>query len=161
MPNLATIDPRRAATKISETCSPELWRRLTNETLSWGEACAALAESPETMVEVATVADRLQAAIEPCGDRVVIEALTPLLALYNVPRKTEQEAAMFWRFYLDTLSGFPAEAVRAGVSDYVADAKSEWFPKPGPLKALCERRAIPLRMAASRAAKALQIARRS
>jgi hypothetical protein len=50
------------------------------------------------------------------------------------------------------------QALNEAIADYVADARSEWFPKPGPLKDICDRRTIPLRMAFSRARKALEIA---
>ena len=82
--------------------------------------------------------------------------MAPLLTLYGVADKTEGEAGAFWGFYLDTLGSLPLEALRAGVAEYVADQKSEFFPKPGPLLAICERHAAPLRMAANRAAKALE-----
>jgi len=88
----------------------------------------------------------------------VVEALAPLLALYGVSRKTDAEAKAFWGFYIEALAEVPREALREGVRDYVADARSEWFPKPGPLKALVDRRTIPLRTAYSRARKALEIA---
>jgi len=87
---------------------------------------------------------------------VVIETLAPLMALYGVGKKSEREAEAFWGYYLDALGSLPAEALRSGVAEYVDDAKSEWFPKPGPLKAICERHAIKIRMAASRARKALE-----
>ncbi len=70
--------------------------------------------------------------------------------------KSEAEARSFWGFYIDTLGGLPREAVTRGVADYVASA-AEFFPKPGPLKALCERHAIPIRMAENRARKALEV----
>lgn len=97
----------------------------------------------------------LERTIEPCGPAVVLEVLAPLLALYGVGRKSDAEAEAFWGFYLDALGGLPAEALRNGVAEYVADGKSEFFPRPGPLKAICERHAVPLRMAANRARKAL------
>lgn len=127
--------------------------------MSWGDACIALAEDPDSIAEIRTVNAALQRQMEPCGPELVIEVLAPLLALYGVGRKTEAEAEAFWGFYMDALGALPAEALRAGVAEYVADPKSEWFPKPGPLRAICERHAIPVRMAASRARKALEIAK--
>jgi hypothetical protein len=80
------------------------------------------------------------------------------MALYGVPRKSEAEAKAFWGFYIQTLEEVPLQALNEAIADYVADARSEWFPKPGPLKDICARRTIPLRMAFSRARKALEIA---
>lgn len=110
------------------------------------------------MKELQAVDDQLQAAIEPAGGHAVVQILAPMLALYGVPRKSESEAEAFWGFYIDVLSDLPAESLRDGVAAYVADSKSEFFPKPGPLKAICERFAIKPRMAASRSRKALEIA---
>lgn len=117
-----------------------------------------LADDPEARGELARVAGQLQRHAEPCGPKVVAATLGPLLTLYGVADKTEAESKTFWRFYIDALGSLPAEAVRAGVAEYVQDARSEFFPKPGPLKAICERHAIPLRMAAHRAQKALELA---
>lgn len=151
-----TTTPPPPARKTSELCTPALWRRLTDANVSWSDAIRRLAEDPDSRTELSQVAERLEVAIWPCGAEAVIETLAPLLALYGVPRKSEAEAEAFWRFYLDTLENLPAEALRAGVAEYVADPKSEFFPKPGPLKAICERHAIPLRMAANRAERALR-----
>lgn len=151
-------DPTSAklpATKASETCTPALWRRLTDASVSWSDAIADLASDIELVPELRAACVALQRCAEPCGPQAVVETLAPLLALYGVPRKSEAEADAFWGFYLDTLGNLPAEALRSGVAEYVADAKSEFFPKPGPLKAICERHAVPLRMAANRAQKAL------
>lgn len=117
-----------------------------------------LAENPEAMAELRTVNGQLQAAVEPAGGHAVVQILAPMLALYGIPRKTESEAEAFWGFYIDVLGDLPAEALRDGVAAYVADPKSEFFPKPGPLKAICERFAIKARMAASRSRKALESA---
>jgi hypothetical protein len=115
-----------------------------------------LAEDPDARAELVVVNAALQRHVEPCGPKVIAAALGPLLTLYGVADKSEAENRTFWGFYIDALGGLPAEAVRAGVAEYVSDAKSEFFPKPGPLKAICERHAIPLRMAANRAQKALE-----
>lgn len=114
-----------------------------------------LAADTSVFLELRDASRDLQRHVEPCGPQIVVETLAPLLALYGVPRKSPTEADAFWGFYLDTLGSLPPEALRAGVAEYVADPKSEFFPKPGPLKAICERHAVPLRMAANRAQRAL------
>lgn len=135
-----------------------MWQRLTSAGDSWLEASRAIAEDPDSLGELMHASDRLLAHAEPCGGDMVGKTLAPLLTLYGVQAKNPTEWKAFWAFYVDALGDLPAEALKAGVADYVSDAKSEFFPKPGPLKALCERHAIPIRMAASRARKALQIA---
>ena len=115
-----------------------------------------LAEDPAVRGELVRVAGRLQRHTEPCGPKAVAKTLAPLATLYGVSDKGEAEWRAFWGFYADALGELPAEALAAGVAEYVADPKSEFFPKPGPLKAICERHAVPLRMAANRARKALE-----
>jgi hypothetical protein len=108
------------------------------------------------MRELPVVVAQLERHVEPCGAKWVAAILGPLLTLYGVPDKSEGEAKAFWGFYIDALGGLPREAVAAGVAEYVSAADSEFFPKPGPLKAICDRHAVPLRMAANRARKALE-----
>lgn len=129
---------------------------MTNARLTWAEAVEDLRDHYGQSPVLAQAARKLARHIEPCGQRAVIAVLAPLLSLYGVPNKSEAEAKTFWGFYIDALGSLPAEALKAGVAEYVADPKSEFFPKPGPLKAICERHAIPLRMAANRAARAVQ-----
>jgi len=117
---------------------------------------ADLASDPVLRGELSLASLRLARHVEPCGAHQVVQILGPLLTLYGVADKSENEAKAFWGFYIDALGDLPAEALRAGVAEYVADAKSEFFPKPGPLKSICDRHAVPLRMAANRAAKALE-----
>ena len=131
---------------------------MTDASIPWADACRQLADDPDSRSELMMVAGALQRQVEPCGPAMVVETLAPLLALYGVGKKSESEAEAFWGFYMDALSGVPAEALRSAVAEYVADAKSEWFPKPGPLRALCDRHAIKIRMAASRARKAVELA---
>ena len=143
---------------LSARISPGLMRRLQNADMTWSEASADLATDPQAVAELRQAWGGIEAAMEPCGGSAVVEALAPLLALYGVPRKTDAEAKAFWGFYIETLAEVPREALRDAVREYVADGRSEWFPKPGPLRAIADRKTIPLRMAYSRARKALEIA---
>lgn len=83
----------------------------------------------------------------PAGDNAVAAILVPLVSLYGVGKKSDGEWASFWSFYIEALGDLPREAIEQGVKDYVADARSEYFPKPGPLRALCLKRARPALMA--------------
>ena len=154
----ALTPARPNATTLSARISPGLMQRLQNADTTWSEASAELAADPQAVAELRQAWGQIETALEPCGGQAVVEALAPLLALYGVSRKTDAEAKAFWGFYIEALADLPREALRDAVRDYVADARSEWFPKPGPLKALADRRTIPLRMAYSRARKALEIA---
>lgn len=151
-----TTHAKPLAKTASALTTPGLWRRLTDASVPWADAIRELAQDPIARSELEVVVWDLERTIEPCGPETVVETLAPLLALYGVGKKSAAEAEAFWGFYLDALGSLPAEALRLGVAEYVADPKSEFFPKPGPLKAICERHAVPLRMAANRARKALQ-----
>src|ERR1700756_2134140 len=154
---LTPTNAKLPAKTASAICTPGLWRRLTDASVNWTDACKMLATDPTARAELMLIEADLYRTVEPCGPALVIETLAPLLALYGVPRKSDSEAEAFWGFYMDALCSLPPEALRLGVAEYVADGKSEFFPRPGPLKAICERHAIPLRMAANRAQKALAL----
>jgi len=145
----ALTPSKPSALTLSKRISPGLMRRLQNAEQTWADASADLAADPSAVAELREAWPVIEAAMEPCGGHAVVQALAPLMALYGVPRKSEAEAKAFWGFYIQTLEEVPLQ-----------DRKStrEWFPKPGPLKDICDRRTIPLRMAFSRARKALEIA---
>jgi len=153
---LTPTNAKPLAKTASAECSGELWRRLTNVNLGWAEAVADLAADPEACRELAVISGQLARHAEPSGPHHVVQILGPLMTLYGVADKSEGEAKAFWGFYIDALGDLPVEALRRGVGEYVADGKSEFFPKPGPLKTICDRHAWPIRMAANRAAKALE-----
>lgn len=107
--------------------------------------------------ELELVAERLEQHAKGCGPKAVIATLTPLVTLYGVSDKTEAEWKTFWRFYIEALEEMPIEALKAGVAEYVQRPDSEFFPKPGPLRAICSEQAAPVWCAVSRARRALQI----
>jgi hypothetical protein len=155
MTDLATTnDNQPLATTASAECSPALWRQLMSEK-TWEQATMELAHFHRS--ELLTVAERLEAHAKGCGAKAVIAELMPLVTLYGVPDRSEKEWTMFWRFYIDTLGELPIEALRRGVAEYVERKDSEFFPKPGPLKAICAEHAGPVWKAVGRVRRALQI----
>lgn len=126
--------------------------------MAFEEDCRAIADDRQALAELRIVAPLIIECAKPCGPDAVISTLAPLVSLYGVQGKSDTEWKAFWKFYIDALGSLPAEALKRGVADYVGDARSEWFPKPGPLKALCEAHASGPRMAASRAKFTLEIA---
>lgn len=152
---LTQTSARPLATTASAECSPALWQRLTSN-LPFEQAINELAGDDACRAELVAVGERIRRHAEPCGSKAVIALLTPLVSLYGVPDKSEAEWRAFWRFYTEALGELPLEALKAGVDDYVNKPDSEFFPKPGPLKALCNERAVPVRKAANRAQIALQ-----
>lgn len=133
---------------VSTVCRPELWRRLTDSRLPFFEACEELARNRS---DVAAALPALEALAAPCGSKAVVATLVPLVTLYGVSDKSEAEWKVFWGFYIKAMEELPLDALRAGVTDYTKAADSEFFPKPGPLLALCEKHAAPVRTALSRA----------
>lgn len=79
--------------------------------------------------------DRLEAACRPAGPEGVVEALAPLLAIFHMDERAGSEA--FWQVYIDVLEDVPICSLNAGVKAYLGRPESDWFPRPGPLKALC------------------------
>lgn len=106
--------------------------------------------------ELRQVAARLAVHCKGCGSEAVIKALAPLVTLYGVSDRSEGEWTAFWRFYIDALERSPIEALKAGVADYVAHPNSEFFPKPGPLKALVDKRSSAMLTAMHRADRAVK-----
>jgi hypothetical protein len=133
---------------VSVGCSPGLWQQLTGHNVTFYAAVEALEPYRD---QVLAVLPQLEAAAAGCGAKAVIAELAPLVSLYGVPDKSEGEWKAFWGFYTAALADVPLAALKAAVQDYVKDGKSEFFPKPGPLLALADGRAAPLRMAYSRA----------
>jgi hypothetical protein len=129
---------------------------LTNPSQTFAEAVKELAGDAAIRAELMVASDRLQQKLAPCGKEAIIAELSPMLAVYGVGEKSEREWATFWKLYIQALGDLPLEALRGGVAEYTTRADSEFFPKPGPLRAICERYAVPLRMAASRAKRALE-----
>lgn len=159
MSDLITLDGRPLAKTASAECSPELWRRLTEHS-SFQYACEELVADDRCLAELRQVADRIEAHAAPCGPKAVAAELAPLVTIYGVADRSEGEWAAFWRFYTEALQDLPLAALRNGVKAYVAQPDSEFFPKPGPLKALCQREASEVWTALGRSRQALKIADR-
>ena len=123
---------------------------MTDRTLSFQDAVSLVVGKPEALAAL----PKLEQHAEPCGAKAVVALLTPLVTLYGVADRSESEWKAFWGFYIKALSDLPFEALRSGVEEYVGRGDSEFFPKPGPLKALALKQAEPLLMALGRARKA-------
>ena len=155
---MSTASPRHAltVTTASTPWSRELELLLTDERLDHSQALEALHSSP-LRVEALMLRDAIRERAAPASDQVIVTTLLPLVSLYGVGKKSDAEWAAFWGFYIEALGDLPREAIEGGVRDFVADAKSEWFPKPGPLRALCLVRARPALMAWGRVRKLVAI----
>lgn len=137
MNDLAKIPEQQIAKTVSDECSPELWRLLTDHRRGHFEMVEDLIKNDIARTEIRAISDRMEAHLTPCGKEVVVEILAPLVAVYGVPDRSKGEWSAFWRIYIEALSDLPTEVLRAGVTAYVNRGTSEFFPKPGPLKQLC------------------------
>lgn len=145
-----TVAAHRETTTFTP-CSPALDKLLTSETLSWQGASELIAHAPEAIYELDGVIANLDARMEPCGVEFIISQLAPLRSIYGIGQKSQAEWGAFWKIYAAQVETYPREAVVAAVSEYVGLPTSEFFPKPGPLKALCEKHTTKLRLAIGRA----------
>jgi hypothetical protein len=131
--------------------SPPLWRLLSSNLPADGEV-EAICSDPLLHREVKHAAPYLKALAQGVGDEGVGRALQPLVVVFGVGDAATTKA--FWRVYYEALRDIPAEALGAAVRDYTLQADAQWFPKPGPLRALALKHAEPLYKAAYRAKRA-------
>lgn len=148
---IATRPAKSTAISASAACSPELWKLLTGREPNYLDNTARVARDPALKAEVIAALPDIVRLAAPCGPKFVIGALMPLVAVFGVGDRSQAEWAAFWRFYTDALSDMPAEAVTAGIKAYVHKPDSEFFPKPGPLRALVEEAGHPVICAKRRA----------
>ncbi len=76
------------------------------------------------------------------------ELLEPLVAIFGATDASKMPR--FWEPYYNTLRGLRFVAVKSAVDEYVGLPTSEFFPKPGPLKALVAKYELPLQQAEER-----------
>lgn len=100
------------------------------------------------------MAPALAERARPAGDTRVRNALQPLVLVFGIGEAARSPA--FWVPYR-ILGELPIEALDRGVKDYLAAPDSQFFPKPGPLKAFCDKHARPMFQAAHRAAEAARL----
>jgi hypothetical protein len=145
--------PERPLTLNDCQISTGLWRLLSSSApaeleIRW------ITKTPEFQDEVKALVPRLRAVARPCGGQAVRTALQELVLVFGVGEAAHSSA--FWRPYASQLSGFPAQALEQAIDEYVGLASSEFFPKPGPLKALVMKHAAPILKALSRAIRAAE-----
>ena len=127
-----------------------LWQRCTDRSLSFSDAVKELAADPDLASEIVSAKHRLEIAAAPAKSGEIIAVLVPLGRMFGLKDRGEAEWASFWGFYITALGDLPLEAIREGVAEYTEQETSEFFPKPGPLKAICRRKAEPVLMALGR-----------
>jgi len=148
MSELITQTESKPRTLTDCRISTGLWQRLASDLPAELEL-QAIVESPALHAEARASVPALTAVAAPCGAQSVRAALQPLVLVYGIGEAAK--SAAFWKLYIDQLSGIPAEALAQAVNDYAGQPGAEFFPKPGPLKALATKRAEPIIKALSRA----------
>lgn len=133
--------------------SARLWTLLSSNHDASTEI-AEIAADPELKAEAKAACTALAQLACASGESAVQSALKPLVLVYGVGEAAR--SPVFWQAY-KILAGLPYEALLRGVEDYLAQPDSQFFPKPGPLKALCDARAEPIYKAAFRASKAASL----
>lgn len=131
--------------------SESLWRVLSS-TLPADVEVAAIVADPVLHAEAKLISADLSALAAGCGREVALQALQPAVLVYG--RMEAMKTSAFWDRYARQLADLPAEAIRLALDDYDALPTSEFFPKPGPLRALALKRAEPILRAAGRAKRA-------
>lgn len=133
--------------------SAPLWRLLSSNHDASTEV-EEIAADPALKAEAKAFCQALAELSAAAGESAVMRALQPLVLVYGVGEAAKSPA--FWDAY-KVLSGLPEEALQRGIEEYLSLSDSQFFPKPGPLKALCDKHAAPLYKAAYRASKAASL----
>lgn len=133
--------------------STRLWGLLSSPFGAEPEI-AEIAADPELKAEAKRFCQALAEVSSAAGEAAVRMVLQPLVLVYGVGEAARSPA--FWEPYR-FLAGLPAEALKRGVDEYTRQPDSLFFPKPGPLKALCDKHAEPIYRAAFRASKAVSL----
>lgn len=111
---------------------------------------AEISADQSLRVQAMAAAPALAQLAQPCGERAVQLALQPLVLVFGVGEAAR--VAAFWKPYR-LLADLPREALAKAVDEYCGLPDAEFFPKPGPLKALGDKHAEAIRKAANRAQK--------
>lgn len=144
-------DPTGRPPTLSDLAiSTPLWKLLSSQVAASAEIEEILSV-PALHEEAKRLAPALNLRASPAGETRVRHALQPLVLVYGIGEAARSPA--FWVSYR-ILANLPVEALAKGVEDYLAAPDSHYFPKPGPLKALCDKHAEPIYRAAHRATQA-------
>jgi hypothetical protein len=117
--------------QVQASCDRELWRLLTYEG-QWMYISGDLADQPRDALQ--RVVEALEPLERPVGPEGVLVTLAPLVVVFGTTEAAKSPA--FWAVYIDVLADLPAYALEAGVRAYAREPDANWFPRPGPLRAL-------------------------
>jgi len=143
---------------VSTECSPALWTLLTDNSgrKGWFERIDELVRDPAAVDAIRANLPAIQAARQPADPKVIVRELAKMVPIFGVSDRSAAEWSTFWRFYLDVLDDVPPAALRAAITEYVSAPDSNFFPRPGPLKAICDRHSATVKIAERLAQRVLQ-----
>ncbi len=142
----------RHARIASDECSAALWRRLS-ESDAANDCVRDIARSPALRQEVTTVLPRLQAWAAPITDVTLTRRLTELGQKFYLEDRSDEEWAVFWKFYRDALRTLPEAAFEDAIVKWNQQG-TDFMPKASQLYKLAEPMMVELRTVAWRAKKA-------
>lgn len=149
----------QAAKTVSTECSPALWRQLTENPSrkGWFERIGDLKADGRAVDAIKANLPAIMGARQPADPKQIVRELAKMVPIFGVTDRSQTEWSTFWRVYLDVLDDVPLSALKTAIGEYLAAPDSNFFPRPGPLKAICDRHAAPYRTAASLAERVLEI----
>lgn len=152
---LALVGGGSTIPTVSERFTGPAWRLLVGAEPSSDAGVRAVLAAPRHLYEeIRDKADEVIEAARPCGAEPVIDALKLLAVVYGQPWADEAIAGVAIEAYVGALNDLPIEALQLGVADYNRHPDSRFFPRPGPLRAMCWPHAAKLIRAAHRAREA-------
>lgn len=140
--------PARNATTARAECSPALFARLSSDAKT-DDVVRELAADPVIRADAIAARSALERRQRPCGAEGIAILIMPLVGVYGLADRNEEQWASFWKTYIDALGDLPFDALDQAVKSYAREG--EFFPKPAQLYKLAEPVAIKIRVAAWRA----------
>ncbi len=134
MSNVQMSSERMLTDRLSRELMLLLQDRLSGQEVRIHRACAWAQDHPDAWSEAV---ERFRAAAAPAGGEGVVRALMPLFPVFGVQLRSEDENAAFWAAYIEVLGDLSPAVLARGVSAYLAKPDSNFFPRPGPLRACC------------------------
>jgi hypothetical protein len=118
-------------------------------------AIQTIASDPALLEEVRVTLPMIERTIQGGGPDAVNEALAPLVVVFGVGDAARSKA--FWTVYHKALGDMPADALRSAADEYPTRPDAEFFPKPGPFRALALKHAAKAYTAVGRARAAAKL----
>lgn len=131
---------------------PQLSEALSLLLQSAGSVSDEIANaSPALVAEAQGALPALRQRVEQGGKDAVRKVLIQRFATYPQPKRTDEEWSYWWADYEDALSDQPAQAIEAGMREWVRTDQTGFMPRPGQLLTLVKAAAEPHWRALSRA----------